>query len=264
MDLTDSHALRARFAETYPSRTGRHPLEYIHLYERITEHADADTPASETARRFGVEQNRVYSWIHEERTPKIATGLKWVDDRGWFDLRWDDETTQDLNTLVAWLCAVGTLTTSYQPKIVVNDATAPVLVATLDRLGLEAKDLPALPSEGAAVVHVEGGMRLGRYLAALGAPVGGHGEVRRGLPPYLGRGPRALRERFAAVHLVVRARERTKSGRVHIADSTSEHYRYALAGLFFELVDQDVRVWSESVSLDPEIYEEFDFSWTEA
>lgn len=260
MDLTDSHALRARFAETYPSRTGRHPLEYVHLHERITEHADSDTPASETARRFGVERNRVYSWIHEERTPKIATGLEWVDDHGWFDLRWGDETVQDLNTLVAWLCAVGTLTDSYQPLFSTNSETAPVLVGTLDRLGLDAKDVP---SSGSGAVRVEGGTTVGRYLAALGAPVGAHGDARRGLPPYLARGPRELRERFAAVHLVVRARERTKSGRVHIADSTSEHYRYALAALFFELLEQDVRVWSESVSLDPDVYEEFDFSWTE-
>lgn len=257
MDLTDGHALRARVAETYEVGAG-HPLEYVHLHEHITEHADADTPPSEIARRFGVGRNRARSWVHEGRTPPITTTLDTLADRGLFGLRYDDPETQALNTLVSWLCAVGTLRPDYQPLFSTTDQTRDTLLAQLDTLGIE----PAhVPDSGPGSVRVEDGNPLGRLFAVLGAPRGTRSTVRYGPPAYLYHAPREYRERFCATHLFLRGNER-RGGRVHITVQ-NEPYRYALAGVFWEILGANVLVHHDSVALPGDVRERFGFEWTE-
>ncbi|MFB6189743.1 MAG: helix-turn-helix domain-containing protein [Halapricum sp.] len=197
-------------AETYDLDTG---------WETVTQYREAirlrrENPGmarAEIARRVGRSASAVRGWLAEGKTPRVVSGLKTANERGWIDIDAESEQFRALNQLVAWLFSGGGLRMdAYVPLFSVDNSLMLAILSQLlrwARIDYRCRE-PDEPDGHLEVVPTEGGAVLGRVLSVLGAPQGVKADIDDlTLPAYLSTVGCDYRRDFARIYLLNRSHD---------------------------------------------------------
>lgn len=262
MDITDGHALRARYAETFGREGESHPLRRFEQYRLVKYHREQfpDVGALNMSKRIDIPHGRISSWLRGSQ-PRGYESYKQAESFGWFDLEWRGDTFTGLNELVAWSLSGGSISQTYTPVFSVDEDSAPVCERALEMVGFDdhsqMRNDPRHRRSMEVRVHDHQTV-LGRMLLALGVPKGEKTKQRYGLPPYLGPAPEFVRRRFAEVYLLNRLVYRDERGGGIVREERDRAYIEALQGLFQSLTDGTVSVSGEHrIQFDDQALSEF-------
>jgi len=250
MDITESDAIRARFAETYSREDYAHPLRQFEQYDVVMAcREETGAGGRKLSDWTDVPYGRVQGWIYDDSAPIGYRSSQWADSLGLFDLDWEGEQFQGLNELVAWVFSGGTVSMDrYVPLFHVDTPHLDVCTAAVERAGAPDYAVESTPGGGdtKSVRITDAGSVFGRLLVALGAPRGNKHESsqRFGLPCYLGAAPELVRRRFAEIYLLNRAGTAADRNSMFVHEERPDAYLEGLAGLFRSLTDAEV--WRDS------------------
>lgn len=258
MDITDTQALRARFAETYDPEGGPHLLRKFEQYEIVMSCREATGAGGGKLNTWtGVSEGRIKGWLYQDSAPRGYRACERAAELGLFDLDWDGEQFRGLNELVAWVLSGGTVQERYTPVFNVEPDTRGVCEAALDRARAPGYVYDDQGGTTAVIRITDGQALYGRLLVALGATQGWKGKQRFGLPCYLPLAPDAVQRQFVAIYLLNRAVLRPDRDRLIIREERPDAYLDALAGLVRGVTSAAVtRATDYRIYLDPSVLDD--------
>ena len=231
------------FADQY--RTTYYPsgMEAIEFYQQYQEYRsfNPDTDRSTAGNALDMPPGRIRAWDNGSK-PDPVRGLEFAQERGWFDP--DLETMRGLSVLVAWVFSAGSINEKHRSVMftVGDESEEQRLREAADTVGIELR-ISREGGEGRAREYSpsEGGTIMGRFLAALGAPIGSKAEVVGLRPPdWLDEVPQPVVRDWVLTYLLNRGQWR-ETGVITLREERSTQYLDALAGLFEKVIGEPVR-----------------------
>ncbi|MFC7134319.1 MULTISPECIES: hypothetical protein [Salinibaculum] len=249
MPIDDRIEISKHLAATYAGGRYDDPWGRVQEYQRVLEYT-AEHPnkgSAAVASALDLPRSRIRPWMESDSRPDPVRAIQTAEDYGWLDLSWNDEQFEGFNILVAWIFAGGSIATeTYAPMFTVEEETMRCAYTALKRAGITDIDIENVDSEGRATDLRPGvdGVILGRFLAALGGPVGTKNAERDfALPSYLDEAPADVRMEFLRTYVWLRGTNPPKETRlaVQLAEQRDAAFRQQLKDLIEWAVPGSVR-----------------------
>lgn len=245
-DPTNRGQLVQAFAQTYepPSEVSSWHLvqQYYRVQQYSAEHPDQGSAAVASA--LNLPRSRIRTWVDSDGKPDPLHGIETVQDYGWFDLTWTDETLRALVICVSWIFSGGSINRNHVPSFAVDPETQPYLEQVLTALGTDVSIFRPESDDQATELRPDtDATALGRLLECLGAPQGPKNAERSlTLPRWLAEAPREVRLAFLRTYMCNRGvgRPGAPETPLQFREDRPQSYRDDLQSLINSLFDTDV------------------------
>lgn len=244
--MSNQNSLAQALARTY-TLDDRDPWTHVQEYWQVVEYCARHPTKGSAAVAAAIDlpRSRIRLWVDGDGMPDAARAIHVADERGWLADDWTTPAKAGLNVLVAAVFSGGSIEArNYRPQFTFDDErTRETLETGLDCVGVDHRvihtDADTRATELAPTEHAS---RLGRMLAALGAPVGEKNTTANvSLPSYLASAPYATRLDFARMYVQNRSTDRPDrpTTPLQLQESRSLRFKNELASFLREVVGDD-------------------------